>query len=112
MTAQAGAITALYCFARCGEEIDILRCWLFCGAGRPAEDSCRTYPDKKYSFKARIAIQQRAIHCFGRRKKFHCFHVNKLNGRVRRRIDEIRAMNLHQSSRAQDWKPKQTARTD
>src|SRR5262245_35488171 len=93
MATQAGAITALQRFTRCREEIDILSRRFLCRARRPAENPCRSHTDKEYAFKPRIAIYQRAIHHFRRRKKFHCFHVNKLSARVCRRIDEIRATN-------------------
>ena len=75
VAAQTGTITADQRLTRCREEIDVLACWLFRRTGRPAENSRRTHSDKKYAFKTRIAVHQRAIHRFGRRKKFQCFHV-------------------------------------
>ena len=75
MAAQTGPITAPQRFARCRKKIDVLARRFFRCARRPAENSGGTHSDVKNSFKTRIAIHQRAIHRFRRRKKFGCFHM-------------------------------------
>src|SRR5947199_7837634 len=72
---QTGTISTLQRLARTREEIDILSRRLFRRAGGPAKNSRRAHPDKKYAFEARVAIYERAIHRFRRRKEFRCFHA-------------------------------------
>src|SRR5207248_3822987 len=66
---------------------------LFRRAGGQTEDSRRAHTDKKYAFEARIAIHKRAIHRFGRRKKFERFHASTYTHLLVSRIHEIRARN-------------------
>src|SRR4029077_9765302 len=75
MTPQTRTIPALNRFYRGSKKIDILSRRLFGRAGGPTENSRRAHSDKKYAFEARVAIHERAIHRFSRRKKFRCFHV-------------------------------------
>src|SRR5438093_13532017 len=72
---QTGTISTLQRFARTREEIDILSRRLFRRASGPAENSRRAHSNKEYAFETRIAIHERAIHCFWRRKKVQCFHA-------------------------------------
>src|SRR4029450_13522146 len=75
MTTQTGTITIMQPLGRGCEKIDILARRLFRRASRPAENSCRAHSNKKYAFEARVAVHQCAIHRFGWRKKFECFHM-------------------------------------
>src|SRR5438552_5274351 len=95
---QTGTISTLQRFARTREEIDILSRRLFGRACGPAENSRRAHSNKEYAFETRIAIHERAIHCFWRRKKIQCFHVQRLRARMRSRIDEIQAANSKRSA--------------
>ena len=63
---------------RSGKKIDVLAVRFFGTACGPAENSGRAYADVKDSFKARVALYQRTIHCFRRRKKFERLHAEKL----------------------------------
>src|SRR5436190_97824 len=72
---QTRTISALQRLARTRKKINILSRRLFRRAGGPAENSRRAHSDKKYAFEARVAIHERAIHRFRRRKEFRCFHA-------------------------------------
>src|SRR5438270_13954424 len=74
-------------FTRSRKKIYIYTLRFFCGAGRPAEDSGRSHPGVENTFKARVAIDQSAIHCVWRREKFRRFHkveYEKCNSRESR----------------------------
>src|SRR5438046_10712079 len=78
---QTGTISTLQRLARTREEIDILSRRLFRRAGGPAKNSRRAHSDKKYAFEARVAIHQRAIHCFRRWQEFRRFHARLIRKR-------------------------------
>src|SRR5437660_4352170 len=74
MTSQTGAIAAMQRFIRRRKKIDVHALRFFCGTGRPAENSGRSHPGIKYSFKTWIALEQGAIHRVRRWKKLGHFH--------------------------------------